>query len=428
MPYTTDLFYLLGAPVFLSAYLYKITFKKKYRESSRGMLGRNLNGEPWGDSSDSDRLRLWLHAVSVGEVVAGKAVLSEWVKHQENSRIVASTVTETGQQNAKSLLSEAEEFTYYPLDISPIVKRFLDHYNPQVYIMMETEIWPNFLRMAAKRGVKIFLANGKLSDKSYKRWKKFYRFVPGAFESFTALCVQTERDKEKFLTFIKDPSRIKVTGNCKFDSSGEALSENERTEMLKRLHLAPKSRIIVAGSSHPGEEELILDAWEAVRKETPELKLILAPRHPDRFHESENMLRNRGLKYSLYTEPETENPNVVLVNTIGVLAKIYGLGEAAIVGGSFVNIGGHNLLEAAVHGIPVIYGPHMQNQPEIVRIFEDNPGGIQIPAGKLTSVLKRISMDEEERRSRGKAAAAAAAKNRGSAKLTVDFIRSFIEK
>jgi len=421
-----DFLYFLSVPVFLPSYLYKIVIKKKYRESSQGMLGMGVPSRPW--TKDASRNNLWLHAVSVGEVVAGKAILSEWVKRESNTRILASTVTETGQQKARELLTEAERVIYYPLDFSFVVQRFLNLYNPQVYIMMETEIWPNFLREAGARGVKIFLANGKLSDTSFSRWMRVKKLFQGTFDAITAACVQTERDREKFEELLGRPDHILVTGNCKFDSSGSPLSPKEKAEILSRLKITDRSPILVVGSTHPGEEEIILEAWDKVRQKEAGLKLILAPRHPERFEAVARLLQERGIAFSRYSSPSLENPDAVLVDTMGVLANLYGVGDVAIVAGSFTHIGGHNLLEAAVHRIPVLYGPHMHKQPEILKIFKTHGAGKQVEKKALASALEALLLNEDERRRLGEAAARVAAQNRGSARRTVEFIRTFLEK
>lgn len=425
MVYATDVFYLIAAPFFLPPYLYKIIFRKKYRESTRGMLGVGLASKPW--ALDASGRRLWLHAVSVGEVVAGKAVLAEWIKLEPDARILVSTVTETGQKKARELLTkEAREFIYYPIDFSPVVNRFLAHFDPKVYIFMETEIWPNFLRSAAARGVKIFLANGKLSERSFKHWMKVRGLFRGTFDAITAACVQTDRDREKFTALLGRPECISVTGNCKLDSSGSPITEEERIELLARLKLPHNAPVIVMGSSHSGEEDIILNAWEVVRRNNPDVRLIIAPRHPERFESVARQLAERGIRFSRFTEPAVENPEVILVDTIGALARLYGLGQFAIVGGSFVPIGGHNLLEAAVHRIPVLYGPHMHKQPEILKIFQEGGGGIQVSAKDLASRMEQLLSDEEERRRLGETAALTARKNCGSARRTVEFIRKFL--
>jgi len=426
MSYITDLLYLLAAPIFLPPYLYKILVKKKYRESTKGMLGLNLPRETW--NKEPGTRNLWLHAVSVGEVVAGKAVLAEWVKLEPGTRILASTVTETGQQKAREILTEAEAVIYYPLDFTGIVRRFLATYNPQVYIMMETEIWPNFLREAGARGVKIFLANGKLSDRSFSWWMKAGKLFQGTFDAITAACVQTQEDREKFMALLRRPEHILVTGNCKFDSSGSPLTPQEKAEILSRLKITDRSPILVVGSTHPGEEEIILEAWDRARQKVPGLKLILAPRHPERFDAVARLLESRGIVFSRYSNPSLENPDAVLVDAMGVLAKLYGVGDVAVVAGSFVPIGGHNLLEAAVHRVPVLYGPHMHKQPEILKIFKFSSAGKQVEKDELAPALEALFLNEDERRRMGEAGAAAALQNRGSARRTVEFIRSFTEK
>ncbi|HQH11872.1 MAG TPA: glycosyltransferase, partial [Candidatus Sumerlaeota bacterium] len=179
---------------------------------------------------------------------------------------------------------------------------------------------------------------------------------------------------------------------------------------------------------HAGEEEIILNAWEKVRAEIPNLRLILAPRHPERFEAVARLLAERSIRFARFTNPAVENPEAILVDAIGVLAKLYGLGAAAILGGSFVPVGGHNLLEAAVHSIPVIYGPHMHKQPEILKIFQEGEGGIQLTEKELASKMEYLISHEEERRRLGNAAAQTALQNRGSARRTVEFIRRFTER
>lgn len=421
----TDFLYLAGMPFFIPPYLFKILVKRKYRESSKGMLGFNLPKDPW--IRQEGTTNLWLHAVSVGEVVAGKAVVSEWVKTEPNSRILASTVTETGQQKARQILKEAHEFTYYPLDFTPIVRRFLSAFNPDIYIMMETEIWPNFLREAAKRGVKVFLANGTLSDRSFSRWNRVKRLFRGTFDSITAACVQSEEDKRKFEALLCRPDAILVTGNCKFDATGSPLSPEERHQILSSLKLNPRDPVVVIGSTHPGEEEIVIEAWKALREKIPGVKFILAPRHPERFDSVARLLKQNGVRFSRYSDPAFENPDMILVDAMGVLARLYGAGRAAVVAGSFTNIGGHNLLEAAIHKIPVIYGPDMHDQPELVKIFQNSEGAIRVQKEELAPTLERLLLNEEERKRRGEAAALTAQKNRGSAKRTIEFIRKFIK-
>jgi len=425
MSYFTDILYLAATPFFLPPYLYKILIKKKYRQSTRGMLGMNLKPPPW--HKDPSRKNLWLHAVSVGEVVAGKAILSEWLRAAPNTKVLASTVTETGQEKARQLLTEAEEISFYPLDFTPIVRRFLNHYKPDVYIMMETEIWPNFLGEASGRGVKIFLANGKLSDKSFLRWKRFKPFFPGTFESFTAIGAQTEQDKEKFSELLGSQDRILVTGNCKFDSPGAPLSPDEKEALFSKLGINKGDPVVVIGSTHPGEEEIMIHAFNMLREKVPSLRVILAPRHPERFDPVARLLTEKGIRFSRYSDPSQEKSDFILVDTIGVLARLYGLGRVAVVGGSFVPVGGHNLLEAAVHSIPVIFGPYMQKQPELLKIFGVSRGALQLKKEELAPALERLLANNQERQSRGSAAAKTALQNRGSAKRSVEFFRKFLK-
>lgn len=442
MPTLFDIAYLAATPVLLPTLLYRRFALNKYRESLPGMLGRNLGPatrEGASHAMETDhapRTTAWLHAVSVGETVAAGAVLKRLHEHRPAWRFIASTVTETGQNKAKQSLKQAAEVFYYPLDFSWIVRRFFDHYRPSLVIIHETELWPNFLTEARRRGVPVFLANGKLSPRSARRYAKARRFFAGPLSAFSAFCMQTEGDAERLRLLGVPDGKIHVTGNCKFDAPGDPLSHMQRAEWLARFGWGPDAPVIVAGSTHPGEEEIVLDAYAVLRQRFPEARLLLAPRHPERFDAVASMLAERKLSawrvsrgdFAPGSPPAKSavnaaaGPDVVLLDTIGQLARAYGLGHVALCGGSWANIGGHNLLEAAVHSVPVLRGPNMQNQPEIVRILGPEQGGLLVEANALGPTLVDLLDDDKRRRELGRAAADAVERNRGAAARTVEII------
>jgi 3-deoxy-D-manno-octulosonic-acid transferase len=420
-----DMLYVLAAPFVLPSIAYKVLLKNKYRNSLKGMLGKQLGATPSPPNGEGERI--WIHAVSVGEVVAAAALIPELTRIFPDSRIIASTITETGQEKAQKSLSVADTITYYPLDVSWIVRKFLDHFRPTIFIMMETELWPNFLMLARERGVRIFLANGRLSPRSFRLYNRFKFLFKRSLNGVEAFLMQTPADGERMAMLCGRRDKVFVTGNCKFDSPGAPLDSKTRQTILDQWKIAPTDLIIVAGSTHPGEEELILSAFSTLKSRFPSLHLILAPRHPERFDEVYRLIRTKHLSGSRASNPETTNPDVLLLDVMGELARIYGVGLLAIVGGSFVPIGGHNLLEAAIHRIPVLYGPHMHKQPEITEILRQTGGGLQITASALAPTISALLKDNSRRSDLGQRAALAVEQNKGSARRSAAIIKGILD-
>jgi 3-deoxy-D-manno-octulosonic-acid transferase len=441
MPTKFDLLYIAGAPVLLPLFLRRALKKKKSADTLRAMFGASLKKR---QSPFASKLRvIWIHAVSVGEVVAAKALITELKKEFPNATIVASTITETGQKKARSILGEADEIFFFPADLSWVVRRFLRFYNPWVYISMETELWPNLFVQAKRRGTAIFLANGRLSEKSFRWYRRGSSIFREPLTGVKAFLMQTENDAERMRSLCQAAEKVFVTGNCKFDSPAEPLNEDDKIRMLRQLGLPQNTPIIVAGSTHKGEEEIILRSFREVRQVIHRTKLIIAPRHPERFDEVWELLTSSGLIVSRASERRPANSplaafgsqasapsigelDVVLLDTVGQLARVYGLATVALVCGSFVPVGGHNLLEAAVHKIPVIYGPHMDNQPELRDLFKQSGGGIQVDERKLPSKLIKLLKNQELRTEIGLKARKTVEHNRGSARRTVDTIKRFL--
>ena len=436
MPTLFDLIYGAAVPFVAPKIAYRWFAQKKYHESLPGMLGCHLNNASEIEKFQNDkRVSAWLHAVSVGEVVAAGAVLQRLSERHPEWRYMASTVTETGQLKARKTLHQANEIFYYPFDFSWNVRRFLKHYRPELYIIHETELWPNFLLEARRQKVDVFWANGKLSPRSAERYRKMKRFFKGPLGAFRSFCVQTEQDAERLESIGISIKKIHVTGNCKFDNPGEPLSEQEQIDGLASWGWGPDEDVMVVGSTHPGEEKLILHVFRALRKRIESLRLLIAPRHPERFEEVARLIQSEGWKCWRTTQGPFvrmksanknnkiyDKPDVGLIDTVGELARSYGLGKVALVAGSWSKIGGHNLLEAAVHAIPVIYGPNMQNQPDMLRLFQSSNSGFQLKTNELLKNLYKLFQDLEYRTRMGKAAAETVDQNRGAASRTVERI------
>jgi 3-deoxy-D-manno-octulosonic-acid transferase len=420
-----DLLYLSLTPAALPLLLYKRARYGKYRESGPAMFGKTLSSEPveiWRNGC------VWVHAVSVGEVLAAKAMLPHLREKFESLPILLTTVTETGQAQAKDLPPELfDAVRYYPADFSWIVARFLDVFKPRVYIAMETELWPNALNMIHDRGAKLFVLNGKISDRSARSYNRVKSLFQRPLGGVSAFCMQTQNDADRISQLTGSSRNVFVTGNCKFDIPYAALSPVRAAELRRDCQIPPGAPVIVAGSTHPGEEAIMLETLKSLNSKNA--VLLVVPRHPERFDEAWRIIKSSGLPALRLNTGEQVHSGplrVVLIDRMRLLAELYGIATVAIVCGSFVpGIGGHNLLEAAAHGIPVFYGPHMEKQPDMVRIL-DQKGGIRTNAQDLTAKLNEIIADPEACTRLGEQARNAVTQNRGSASKNIEIISQFV--
>jgi 3-deoxy-D-manno-octulosonic-acid transferase len=428
-----DALYVLASPFLGSYLLYRRLTRGKYRESARGMLGRTL---PQGASREVFAQGcVWVHAVSVGETVAAKALMP--YLHGGGGLfpglpILATTVTETGQAHARKILTEAALVHYFPLDLSWIVRRFFDCFRPRCIILLEGELWPNFLIEAARREIPVFLINGKLSERSYHRYglAPAQALLAPAFAAIRAFCMQNEESAARMAELSHRPADVHVTGNCKFDAPMPTLDPGVAQLLRERYRLGSGRPMLVVGSTHPGEEEIVLRAFREVRRRVPGLQMILSPRHPDRFAEVFDLCRRDPANgtVSRATNPSQDSPDVFVLDTMGELARIYGLADVAVVAGSFPPcVGGHNLLEAAAHAVPVVTGPDLHAQKELDRLFADESSGcVRTTAEGLAATLTDLFLDAEKRRRLGEAARATALRNQGSARASIEAIRPYL--
>ncbi len=420
-----DMLYLAALPALAPYLAWRRLARGKYSESAAGMLGRHL---PAGDEARRFAAgSLWIHAVSVGEVAAARAVAGGLAQLCPELQLLISTVTETGQAAARRSFPEAA-VTYFPVDWSSNARRFQAAFNPRVFVLMETELWPNFLTLAAARGTKVFMLNAKLSDRSFPRYRRARGYLAPALAALRGVCAQTDEDARRFVGLGIPAERVRATGNCKFDLPAAEMTGAVREALAAELGLAPGRRWIVAGSTHPGEEEMILGAFREVLREEPRAGLLLCPRHPDRFGEAEVLARAAGFRVARSSAGGVDAAaEVVVLDRMGVLARAYGLGEIAIVAGSFCKVGGHNLLEAAAHGVPVVHGPDMHSQREIARIFSEAGAGVRVTGGELAPALLRLLRDDEARRAEGARGLAALRLNQGSAARAVAAVGEWLE-
>lgn len=330
----------------------------------------------------SGRKVLWIQAASVGETMVAAGLLPELKKVFSSYAIVFTCNTATGHVTAERVISEAVDLIgYFPFDHPWIVKRFLARLKPDSLILVETEIWPNVLTYAKRQGVKIAIVNGRL-NKSYQRLNKigFYKSLLRLIDYFA---VQSEMERERFIMLGADPAKVEVTGNIKFDFNYPTISEAQKNKFLEQLTLTKNTPIFTAASTHHGEEEIIIAAFEIIKRDLPEAFLILAPRHIDRTEEIVKFFTINNLKYIRRTEQAkvkkfSGKPDLLLLDTFGELGLAYSIASLAFIGGSMVPVGGHNLLEASFQEKIVLYGPYMHNFREGKELAEKEGVGFTI--------------------------------------------------
>ncbi len=401
--------------------VYQAVRYRKYVGSFSQRLGYlpvsfNIDAEP----------SIWIHAVSVGELLTARPLIAALREKHPGLRIFLSTTTMSAQQLARRNALDVDGVFYFPFDLGVVVRRTLDLVKPKLFLMMETEIWPNLLRECRRRGVRTAIVNGRLSTRSFPR----YRFARGFFRHVLAdidhFCVQSDESRRRFIEIGAAADRITVTGSLKFDSlepasAGQARS---RERVLRYFRFAPGRPVWVAGSTMKGEETIVLRVFRRLKASQPTAVLVLAPRHPERFDDVVAMAQQEGFRTVRRSElPIDAEPraDVVVLDSIGELAAVYQVGTLVFVGGSLVPTGGHNILEPAVFGRPVVFGPHMHNFAEIAAAFVAADAGVQVASeGVFEDEVLALMADPVRRARLGAAARALVDANRGAKAKTLE--------
>jgi 3-deoxy-D-manno-octulosonic-acid transferase len=409
-------------------FIYQALRYKKYVGSLRQRLGYL----PVSFNMDGDE-SIWVHAVSVGEVLTARPLISELKRRYPNLRMFLSTTTMAGQQLARRNVRDVDAVFYFPFDLGFVVRRTLNLVRPKLFIMMETEIWPNLLRECRARGVKTAVVNGRLSARSFPRYKLVRPMMRRVLDHIDKFLVQSEDSARRFIDLGADPARVVVTGSLKFDSlelSSSALQARARDRVIRYFRVPASRPVIVAGSTMKGEETSVLSAFRRVRAAAPNTLLVLAPRNPERFAEAEQLARAEGWKVArrsdlaIDAEPRVD---VVILDTIGELATVYQIATIVFVGGSLVATGGHNVLEPAVFGKPIVFGPHMQNFLEIADAFVTNGAGVQLSGDEQLEEAFLGLMGDPVRRARlGAAARALVEANRGANEKSIGVLSTLL--
>ncbi|HVZ24082.1 MAG TPA: 3-deoxy-D-manno-octulosonic acid transferase [Vicinamibacterales bacterium] len=412
--------------VFLSPYfVYQAIRYKKYVGNLRERLGYlpvsfNVDAEP----------SIWIHAVSVGEALTARALAADLKARYPRLRLYLSTTTLAGQQVAKSSLRHlVDGVFYFPFDWTVIVRRTLDLVKPRLFIMMETEIWPNLLHECRRRGVRTVMINGRISTRSYPRYKLVRPLFRRVLADVDRFCMQSEESAHRLIDLGADPSRVTVTGSLKFDSlqlPAPGGHGKPRERVLRFFRISSHRTVVVAGSTMRGEEAAVLRAFAKIKATQTHAACILAPRAPERFGEVERIAREAGFVVARRSElPIDAEPraDVIVLDSIGELAQLYQLATVVFVGGSLVDHGGHNILEPAIFGKPILFGPHMQNFREIAETFVAKSAAIQVASDRdLDDAMLGLVRDPVHRASLGAAARALVEANRGAKDKTLAVI------
>ena len=422
--FLTLVVFVLVSPYFL----YQAIRYQKYI----GSLGQRLGYLPITLNVDREE-SIWIHAVSVGEALTARALAADLKARYPRLRLYLSTTTIAGQQVARRSLQHVDAVFYFPFDWAFIVRRTLAIVRPRVFVMMETEIWPNLLHECRARGVKTVLINGRISSRSFPRYRLVRPFFRRVLADVDRFCMQSEESARRIIDLGADPARVTVTGSLKFDSleMPTVVSHGKpRERVLRFFRLSPHRVVLVAGSTVSGEEPGVLRAFARLKSAIPSALAVVAPRKPERFGDVERLSREAGFVTArrsdlpIDTEPRAD---VVILDTIGELAQLYQVATVVFVGGSLVDHGGHNILEPAIFGKPILFGPYMQNFREIADAFVTNGAAVQVGSDReLEDTMVALATDPVRRARLGAAARALVEANRGAKDKTLAVIADLL--
>ncbi len=412
----------------LVVYLPRLLFKKG--PDDRRVFIRERLGRSFYEKSD-----IWVHAVSVGETLACLPFLKRLKKECPGKKIVLSTTTYTGQKIARDKFPEADRIMYMPLDAAFCVKKVVDALRPKIFITVETELWPGLFHNLKSIGSRIIILNGRISNESFKGYRKIKFFIKNTLSNVDFFYMQGKADAERIIALGAAGHKVGVMGNFKFDIE---LKDTAPLHWLSGI----TNKIFLAASTHRGEEEIILEAYEKIKSGlqntehgTPhdfDLKLILAPRHPERFGEVADLLEKRGLRYvrrSAINGAQTledDSPDIILLDTIGELPRVFSKASAAFIGGSLVPLGGHNIMEPAYWSKPILFGPHMDNFPIAAEFLEKAAALRVINASDLRERVIELLTDSQKAVNMGRNARLIVDKNTGAVQKAIELVRGYI--
>ncbi|MDD5724292.1 MAG: 3-deoxy-D-manno-octulosonic acid transferase [Syntrophales bacterium] len=415
----------VAALFFIPFFLAKIVFAGKYRKSIGPKFGfvpdsvfKGMKGSP----------RIWVHAVSVGEVTAAAPIISSLRTLYPGACIVLSTSTETGQEMAHLLVTDATSHIYYPLDIPFVVRKTIDKVRPDIFVPVETEIWPNFIRACEKRRIPVAMVNGRISPRSFRRYRQTRFFWKRVMNMVDVTGVISAIDASRLEALGVEPSKIHIMGNAKYDSLAARADDSIRDDMAARLDIPRGAQVFVAGSTHEGEDDVVLKVYRDLAERYPGMLMIIVPRHPERGGAVLSLAHGSGFHdcvtmTAIRSGERRAGRRIVIVDVIGELFKVYSLATVVFCGGSLVPRGGQNILEPAAWGKVVLYGPSMDDFTEERERLEMAGGGTTVrDGGELLSEILRLMKDPETLRVRGEAGRTIVTSNGGAAQRYAEMI------
>jgi 3-deoxy-D-manno-octulosonic-acid transferase len=416
-----DLTFLIVAIFYLPIYLLHRKFHKEFL-LRLGFLPKDLNlNNP-----------VWIHAVSVGEVMTVRRLIEELKIIYPDKRFVISTVTPTGNKIAKGIAGHNDLVTYLPLDFSFITRRVIDKISPSLVILAETEFWPNFISYLYRKKIPVLTVNGRISDASYRGYRLIRFLLRQALEKISLFCMQTQHDAKKLMRLGVSRDKIKVTGNMKFDVTDFIDLKTNYIDLRSKLYLNSNHKLFVAGSTHPQEEEIILGVYKELHKSFPDLRLLIAPRHPERAGDIAKITSRFGFKQVFVSNTPTEcstciSNSVFILDTVGELINFYAIADIVFVAGSLVKKGGHNILEPASFEKPIIFGPYMFNFGDIAELFLTNNAAIMIRNQEELKInIVKLLNNPQEGLELGRRAKGLILQNQGATKRNVGFIKDIL--
>jgi 3-deoxy-D-manno-octulosonic-acid transferase len=421
---------LFAAAIVIAPYfLLKIIFAGKYRKSFIQKLGgrqskilANLKNGP----------RVWIHAVSVGEVTAAAPIVACLKKERPEVEIIFSTSTETGREMAHKFIKDAAAFIYFPLDIPAVAHKIIKMAVPDIFVLVETELWPNFLRICKKRRIKMLMVNGRISPRSYHRYRKTAFFWKRILDNLDFAGMISEIDAIRLKNIGMSSVRMKVLGNAKYDGLASMVSPALHKDISLRCNVRENERFFVAGSTHPGEDEIVINVYKKIEESYQDFKLIIVPRHIERANDIINLLKQAGfndiIKLSeIKNGRQRTDERIIIVDVIGELFKVYSLASIVYCGGSLVPKGGQNILEAAAWGKVIFYGPSMEDFSQEKTLLEEAGCGITIKnEEELLRGIIRMLNNPEELISRGEKGKSIVLSNIGASARYADLISKHI--
>ena len=390
-----------------------------------GFYGREIN------SAVKHTRPVWIHGASVGEALAAGRLVDEIRQRFPAREVVVSVFTATGYETARRVIADAAVI-FFPMDHPWTVKRALSKIDPALLIFLETEIWPNMLRVARRRGTPTLLLSGRFSARSVTHYSLLASFFRDVIRNFASMGMQSEEDASRARMLGADPQKVFVTGNLKLAGMRNSFDQDPViAESIPGEQKSDGRPLLVAGSSHRGEEEILLAAFRDLKRSFPDLQMVIAPRHPQRFPEVERLLRAQGIEFEKKSRSNGRSlfaQDICFLDTVGDLQKFYALGDIAFVGGSLVDAGGHNLLEPARVHKPILFGPHMANFAAIAQEMKAKGGGVEVRGVEdLVRELTELLGDADKRRAMGEKAYQVATDEQGVGEQTARLLSRYIQ-